>query len=70
MPTPFFLSDGSPMQTRTEFLQAVLPAAGVYVAVAIDGKRVSQTSHDTVPELEARCATLIEEGQNTFFGCC
>jgi hypothetical protein len=55
------------MQTRTEFLQAVLPAAGVYVAVAIDGKRVSQTSHDTVPELEARCATLIEEGQNTFF---
>ena len=55
------------MQTRTEFLQAVLPAAGRYVAVASDGKRVSQTSHDTVTELEARCATLIEEGQNTFF---
>jgi len=55
------------MQTRSEFLQAVLPAEGVYVAVAIDGKRVSQTFHDTVTDLEARCDTLISEGQNTFF---
>jgi len=55
------------MQTRSEFLQAVLPAAGVCVAVAIDGKRVAQTFHDTIPDLEARCDTLISGGQNTFF---
>jgi len=55
------------MQTRTEFLRAILPDEGVYVAVAIDGKRVSQTFHDTVTELDERLQSLIEEGQNTFY---
>jgi hypothetical protein len=55
------------MHTRTEFLQAILPAEGIYVAVAIDEKRVAQTFHDTVSELEARCDELIKKQQNTFY---
>ena len=55
------------MQTRTGFLQAILPDEGVYVAVAIDGKRVSQTFHDTITGLDERLQHLIEENQNTFY---
>lgn len=55
------------MQTRSDFLRAIMPDSGVYVAVAIDGKRVAQTFHDTIEELETKLDTLSSAYANTFF---
>ena len=55
------------MTTRIEFLRTVLPPEGVYCAVSIDGKRVAQTFHPTLEELDTKLVEISQSGTNTFF---
>jgi len=56
------------MSTRNEFLNAVLPPDGVYVAVSIDdNKKVSQTFHNSVAELNEQLETITQQNKNAFF---
>lgn len=55
------------MSATREFLQAVLPPEGVYVAVAIDGKRVVQTFHEDLDALDGKLVELGAAQSNTFF---